>query len=386
MIIQITAGELARSLKLATKVIQKKAAMPMLERVVIKCNGDCSFQMIAGNSDAGLTTPIAFSVIEGEQIPVFAFHPSEILSVVQTMSADTVLNVNIEEKGDGGTLRFEHINGEFSIPYVDADEYPMPAKLTEETCAIHLSKDVLLPAISQACKFTKISDVRPQLGSVLIDVKQDELAIVGTDTKVFYRKIYGNGTHGNGAPFLDKGTSAELVLFSPNLLPLLSIFAESETVSISTNGKITLFTDGDNEYIMRNVEYKYPNYKSIIPSISAAYQMDVEKDVLMAIARRLRVFTTGDSELLALKVSNGQVEMLAEDVDMALSANESVPVQAVGVPDMTVGFNSTNFLLCLQAMEAETVRLYVTSPERVVVVGAASEDTSLITMFAPMLL
>ena len=262
----------------------------------------------------------------------------------------------------------------------------MPAKLTEETCAIHLSKDVLLPAISQACKFTKISDVRPQLGSVLIDVKQDELAIVGTDTKVFYRKIYGNGTHGNGAPFLDKGTSAELVLFSPNLLPLLSIFAESETVSISTNGKITLFTDGDNEYIMRNVEYKYPNYKSIIPSISAAYQMDVEKDVLMAIARRLRIFTTGDSELLALKVSNGEVEMLAEDVDMALSANESVPVQAVGVPDMTVGFNSTNFLLCLQAMEAETVRLYVTSPERVVVVGAASEDTSLITMFAPMLL
>ena len=176
------------------------------------------------------------------------------------------------------------------------------------------------------------------------------------------------------------------MLYSPNLLPLLSIFAESETINISTNGKITLFTDGFTEYVIRNVEYKYPNYKSIIPTISAAYQMDVEKDVLMAIARRLRVFATDDSEQLALKVSNGEVEMLAEDVDMALSANESVPVQAVGVPDMTIGFNSTNFLLCLQAIEADTVRLYITSPERVVVVGEASEDTSLITMFAPMLL
>lgn len=387
MKIQTSSRELSRTLKILSRAIPARNTMPILDNVIIRQQPDGTFRLIGGSTESTLSMTADISVIDGKEIPLIAVNPKNIIPVVDAMP-DTKLTITITPAAgkDGGMLQFSYLTGEFQIPYTDGTEYPVMSASDNVACSIHLPGDIILPTIEQARTFTANDELRPVLNPVLLDVTPDECIIVATDGHRLYRRIYGNGSHGNGSPFFDSGDKTKFLLPSSLLSVFCVAFAKSEDIHFSTDGRIVHIWSDNIDYTIRPLEGNYPNYNSVIPPLSEAQTVDVSTRAMLSAVRRVSPFAPDATQMLRFSIADGQVQISAQNIDFSASAGERIDVIRNDAQDIAIGMKSSSLQQCLQAVGAEDVRMYLTSPSRPIVVTSTDANPDTLTLLMPMVL
>lgn len=350
--------DVTQSLASVVSVVNQKNAMPILATVAIctknEVNADGSLDMVLMASDGDIWARKEVRIDgESDKGVSMCLDARSFLQSIQSLP-NTVLSVNADTEKHIATCSY--VNGKFSLPYYETDAYPKPSRVdTEKSFSHTVDAQILLKAIDKVSFAVGNDPIYIILNGVHLEFGDSKVIAVATDKRRF-------------AKFESKNDNADEHTDSVNLPQkpckvLSSILqeGESETVDVSSDGSIAVFSAGGFRLTTRLPEGNYVDYQRLIQN-SYTKSADVDRDSLMNAVKRVSLMGSS-SELVAVSLGNCTCTVEGEDLDNSKAANESIGCEYSG-ETFRIGLSSTYMTSVLKSIESPTVTVLFDEPTK----------------------
>jgi len=361
--------------KLLTKIIPAvptRTPMPILENFLFEIK-DNQLTIIA--TDLEISMKSSLNIIADQDISIVV--PAKLTHEVLKSLSDTTVNFIIT---DNKKINIITDSGEYSISYLNGEEYPEIPTVPKEEDDI---KEILINGydLKNAFDITSFAmskeEMRPAMMGTLLEFEEDGLRFVATDGHRL-------------ANLLKKTIKPEIKIEEKYVIPekaisvLQKILDEKDVKLYISNTHIS-FKLNDIELITRLIGQKYPEYRSVIP-LENEFELKLKtKELLSAIKRMILFSTASSTRRVKFSISENNLEISAEDVDMGNFGKEKIVCTYDGTP-IEIGFNSqyvSDVLSHLGAEEEIIFKLHSANKAVIVVPSVNSDKQNLMMLIMP---
>ena len=349
--------------KLLTKIIPAvptRTPMPVLENFLFEIK-DGSLTIYATDLEISLKSSI--NVVADENFS--AVVPAKLLFDVIRSLKDTTVVFKTEGKGK---INMHTDNGRYVLSYMDPEEYPeipsFPSEGTEsdDLSEITLNGEDLRYAMEKTAFAMSKEEMRPAMMGTLLDFGEEGLRFVATDGHRLANLLKKNLKH---------ELSSQYIIPERAISVLLKILDEKD-VKIYMSKTHMSFSLNDIELITRLIGQKYPDYQSVIP-LENEFKMKVKAKVLHDAIKRMMLFSTSNTRRVKFSISDNNLEISAEDLDIGASGDENIECEYDGEA-LEIGFNSAyvnDMLNHLGSFDELIFKLH--SPTKAVIINPVEE-------------
>lgn len=346
----VASGELQKALQIVSGVISSSQSRPILENFLFELDNEI-LKITASDGETTLITSFAVKSDDSGKIAV----PAKMFQEVIKSFGDQPLTFSVKESesGEGGLLEILDEKDNYFVALDNAEDYP---ELPEFDAAqkVTIASGVLADALSNTLFATSNDSLRPVMTGVLFQFSEKETNFVSTDSHrlVVYKRT--------------DVTSDEAVEFIMPKKPL-SIFKNilsnsNDDVVIEFNENMAKFTFGDNIWICRLIDGKYPNYSAVIPKENPNV-LTINRNLLLSSIRRASIFSNKSTNQVRFKLSGNVLHLHAEDTEFANKADMQIPCNYAG-EDINIGFSSKFLTEMLSVLGADDITLKMSQPNR----------------------
>ena len=361
MEIKLQSKELSSRLKMAAKVINSKNALPILGDFLVETKNDV---ILITASDSEQWLSLKCPIVSCDEETRFCVPSANFLKAVDNLG-DVQVIMSLDDSTH--TITCDYGNGKFTMPYENADEYPLANMDTTDIKDIIIDGKKVLKAIELTGFATANDELRPVMNGIHFDFFADGMVCATSDGHKLAR-------------YKDKTVLLDVGETTPNFtLPkkpsniLLTILSAIEgDVKLSFNDKAISVNNKDFKLSARLLEFKYPNYDSVIPK-SSPITVTADKNSLLNALKRVLPMANDSSYLVELNFSNGQVVVSAKDIDFSKSASETVTCDCD--KELKIGFKGSTLIEILRNINDDNVVIELDSPSRAGVFFSAFELT-----------
>ncbi len=360
--------------KLLTKIIPAvptRTPMPILENFLFEIK-DGLLTIYATDLEISLKSSINIVTEENMNIVV----PAKLLFDVVKSFGDTTINFDIAENG---RLNLKTDNGQYTLSYLDSDEYPeipsFPDKIEDDSLAeISINGMELKNAFERTSFAMSKEEMRPAMMGTLFEFSEDGLRFVATDghrlVNLLNKKI-------------QSGIEDQYIVPEKAISVLQKVLDEKDVKLYLSKTHIS-FKLNDIELITRLIGQKYPDYRSVIP-LENEFEMKIKTKEIHDTIKRMMLFSTSSTRRVKFSITKSNLEISAEDLDIGASGKENISCDFKG-EDLDIGFNSAyvNDILGHLSSEKEIV-FKLHSPTKAVIIlpGEINENTELVMLIMP---
>lgn len=373
----VQSKEVLRVLNALLKVIQKKNSIPILDLVLLDRTEDGRYTLTGSSAENMLVMTIDILPEAGTTFHRVCLNAQQLQAAIATLPEQPV-EISVEDNF-ATTIRYQ--SGQFNLMSQDAECYPLPSSPAATKCAFSLPTAIFLPAIKSALPCSSHDELRPQMSTVALDVSNEGVTFVATDTNLLYKYVY---TH--GIPFLSEG-APDMILIPNTIVSAIEYpFRNAEVVTFSHDGRqLTLFTD-DVRFIIRDQEGKYPNYNSVIPQ-NNPYHVTLSIRDLTSALKRVSLMASDASQLVVIRKTDDELTLTGEDIDLGTSAREVLSMDDCTLPSgFAIGIRASSILQLLGAISTENVRLELSDARRPLLLKEDATNSALTELVMPLLL
>ena len=346
----VASGELQKALQIVSGVISSSQSRPILENFLFELDNEI-LKITASDGETTLITSVGVKSDDSGKIAV----PAKMFQEVIKSFGDQPLTFSVKESesGEGGLLEILDEKDNYFVALDNAEDYP---ELPEFDAAqkVTIASGVLADALSNTLFATSNDSLRPVMTGVLFQFSDKETNFVSTDSHrlVVYKRT--------------DVTSEELVEFIMPKKPL-SIFknilsSSNDDVLIEFNENMAKFTFGENVWICRLIDGKYPNYTAVIPKENPNV-LTINRNLLLSSIRRASIFSNKSTNQVRFKLSGNVLHLHAEDTEFANKADMQIPCNYNG-EDINIGFSSKFLTEMLSVLGADDITLKMSQPNR----------------------
>ena len=344
--------------KLLTKIIPAvptRTPMPILENFLFEIK-DGSLTIYATDLEISLKSSINIVAEENLNIVI----PAKLTYDILRSLGDTTVHFEITKKGKVNIITD---NGEYSISYLDPDEYPeIPSFPTEGTPTediyeVDINGMELKNALDVSSFAMSKEEMRPAMMGTLFEFGENGLRFVATDGHRL-----ANLLKTNISPDIN-----EQYVVPEKAISVLQKILDEKNIKMYLSKTHLSFKLTDIELITRLIGQKYPDYKTVIP-LENEFDMKLKtKDIHTAI-KRMMLFSTSNTRRVKFSININNLEISAEDVDMGNFGKENIECEYNGSP-LDIGFNSVyvNDILSHLTNEKEII-FKLHSPTKAVII------------------
>jgi DNA polymerase-3 subunit beta len=161
---------------------------------------------------------------------------------------------------------------------------------------------------------------------------------------------------------------------------------QNEVVGMEFNDRQVRMTAGDYVLVGRLTEGRYPNYNAVIPQ-DHPLQVMIDRQALSSALRRMMVFASDSSGLIALKIEDNMMTLNAEDLEFNSKAEEKIGCR-YEAEAIRIGFKGSELLNVLSNINSDEVVLKLIDATRpgIFVPSEDVENEELLALLMPMLL
>ena len=286
----ISKDGVSKAISIVSKALAPKSSVAALGGIhVIAKDGKVTFET------TDLTTSIrhvASAVVEeeGEAVVSGIVLPK----LVKTLPDAAI---TFETSGTGVMLTCQRSRTRLNT--LDPKEFPeFPTVDPDES--VELPCDVLGELVRMAAKSVSKDDSRPILKGIMVEVKNDVLRLVSTDS---YRLVVGD------APIPAEGVSFKAIIPGDVISDVMGSVGDTGDVSIGTTLNQVSMGYGDTTYVTRRISGSFPDYRQLLPK-SNNVRATIDSDDLRAAIKRASVVAT-DNPAIRIDVSEGTVVLSA---------------------------------------------------------------------------
>lgn len=341
----VSSAALLKELQMLGGVINSTNTLPILDNFLFEINGN-TLTLTASDLETTFSTKIT---VESETNSTIALPARLLLDTLKTFPEQPLTFLKTEKN----TVEISANNGKYAVAYVEGEEFPKAAQLTDAKTT-QISGNVLYNAINSTLFASGNDDLRPVMSGVFFQFSAESLTFVATDAHKLVKYTRTDIT----AP-----ESSEFIMPKKPLQLLKGILqGMEEEISIEYNETNAQFRFGDSTLTCRLIDGKYPNYEAVIPKENPN-QMQVNRTSFLNSVRRVSIFSNKTTFQIRLKIAGAALQISAEDFDYSNSAEERLDCDYQG-DDITIGFNSRFLIEMLNGLECDEVKLSMSLPNR----------------------
>ena len=383
--ISVESKELARAIGVVSRVINKRAMLPILGNVLLT-QKDGAFYVTGSNGEAWATMTMpqeAVSELSGTTMPAGTRRiclPTETMKQVLGSVPDQRLFCDIDEEKKVMTVTYN--SGQFTVPVENADEYPEPKLADNTVCAFSLDGGWLVPRVKAAKVCVAEDNLRPVMANIALDADHEGVSFVGTDGHTLYKDRLQVGV---GGGFLEGNPN--VVLLHQSVFGVIeAAFASAKDIRIETDGRMVTLRSDVFTLTFRGTEGRYPNYNSVIPK-SQPHHVGVSVAAMTAAMRRVAIFASESSNMIILGWDGTDIVLSADDIDFGRAANEKVaPAEDnTDLPDgFRIGLKASCLLGLLGCVKTDTAIMEFSSNDRCMTIREEDANSNLVLLQMPM--
>src|SRR5690606_5194273 len=345
----VSSGELQKALQTVSGVISTSQSRPILENYLFELENN-SLRITASDGETTLITSLE---VKSEDSGKFAV-PAKIFQDFVKTYGEQPLTLSVKESADaaGNVLEILDEKDNFSVALDNAEDYPEIPEF-ESAQSVSLPSGVLSEALSNTLFATSNDSLRPVMTGVLFQFGENETNFVSTDSHrlVVYKR---------------KDLVSEPMEFIMPKKPL-SIFrnilaSTNDDVLIEFNDNMAKFTFGNNIWICRLIDGKYPNYSAVIPKENPNV-LTINRKLLLIAIRRASIMSNKSTNQVRFKLSGNVLHLHAEDTEYANKADMQIPCDYNG-EDINIGFSSKFLTEMLSVLRADDITMKMSQPNR----------------------
>ncbi|KEY19784.1 DNA polymerase III subunit beta [Kaistella antarctica] len=346
----VSSSELQKALQTVSGVISNSQSRPILENFLFEIEKDI-LKITASDGETTLITSLEVkSDVEGK-IAV----PAKIFQEFVKTYGDQPLTLSVKdaEDGNGKLLEILDEKDNFAVALDHAEDYPEIPEF-DAAQSVTISAGILSEALNNTLFATSNDSLRPVMTGVLFQFKEDETNFVSTDSHRLV--VYKRTDLMNAEP-------VEFIMPKKPLAIFKSILASSnEDVSIEFNENMAKFTFGNNIWICRLIDGKYPNYSAVIPKENPNV-LTINRSLLLNSIRRASIMSNKSTNQVRFKLSGNILHLHAEDTEFANKADMQIPCDYNG-EDINIGFSSKFLTEMLSVLSADDITMKMSQPNR----------------------
>ncbi len=348
MEIKIDRKELLGALTVGGSLAGRNKVLPILDNVKLRVKGN-NLQVVSMDDQSAIQKRVA--LISCNVDDEFAVNASDLLKAVKALKDPMVSLVYSEEKK---TLVIEHLKGCISLSATSTEDFPMLKTSGENAVVFDMASETLFNWLNTSKAFVASDDIRPVMDGMYMDIKNERLSVCASDgTKLFADSIES-----------DCAEDISVIIPSNVFSAIQSVINGTSSCTIKVDTTHTTVAVDDAKICVRNIDGRYPNFRSVIP---ASHSIEVEvntSDLVDSISRSS--ICNGVAKIVRMVVLGNTMELNAEDVDFGKSAKETLPCNLNG-EGITIGFKHDAILSSLSSISSENVLLQMTDNTRAII-------------------
>lgn len=383
--ISVERKDLARAIGVVSRVINKRNMLPVLGNVLLT-QKDGAFYVTGSNGEAWgmMKMPEESVSVLNDTTADFGTRriclPTETMKQMLGSVPDQRLFCDIDEEKLMMTVNYN--SGKFTVPVVNADEYPEPKVADKSVCAFSLDGSWLIPRVKAAKVCVEESNLRPVMSNIALDADHEGVCLVGTDGHTLYKDRLQVGV---GGGFLE-GNPGVVLLHMSVFDVIQAAFASAESICIETDGQMVTLRSDDFTLTYRGTEGKYPNYNSVIPK-QQPHHVTVGVAAMTAAMRRVAIFASESSNMIILGWDGKDIVLSAADIDYGRAANEKVAPAAddTDLPGgFRIGLKAACLLGLLGCVKTDTAIMEFSDNSRAITIREEGANSNLVLLQMPM--
>ncbi len=237
---------LKKAVGLVEKVVSKNTSLPILGNILLKTENG-RLRLSATNLELGINTLIGVKIEEVGEIAIPARIFSDFINTVQDEK------VTVVTKNNTLTISAEHYKT--SILGFDSKDFPIIPKIKSEP-VVSMPASMLKNALVKVLDSMAVSETRPELAGVFMQIKDKQGILVSTDIFRLSEVTIPVAASESVSIILPRNTVMELVRVCTDI---------SGDVQIKYADNQVAFIVEDIELVSRVVDGTYPPYKNVIP-------------------------------------------------------------------------------------------------------------------------
>lgn len=250
------------------------------------------------------------------------------------------------------TIVFKSQNGAYTIGGEECNAFPI-IQLSNIQSHLEFNTKELKEKLEQVITVASNDTLTPILNSVYFDFKQtEEKVLVATD---IHRLIKIKVSQVS----IEKPLS--FVLAKRTIMLLIKTLCDDKIIKADFDNKYIRITMNDIVFISTFIlDKQYPDYETAIPKNNKNILI-VNRESLLWTLKRLILFTNALTYQITLSISEKELKIMADDVNFAHKAEETLPCSYNGENDIMVLYNVKYLLDILQNLNSENIVIKLSS-------------------------
>lgn len=355
MAVKVNSSELAKKLEQVVKVVANKSVMQILADVMIEVRGNV---IVLTTSDSEIWLSVKCPLIEDAQEAKFCVNARDFIELIKNINdREIVMSIDTESC----RLLCDYGNGNFSMPYDDANEFPTPNMENENPTSVIVEGEKIMKAIELTSFAVGNSAIRPIMNGIHFNFSEDGMVVSATNTHkvAVYKDKSING-----------GNMGEFVLPKKPSSILSSILSlENDDVKISFGGSAISVNNTNFKLSARLLEGRFFDCESLTRAVRPI-SVTIDKGLALQALKRVTPMTSDVSNLVVLFFEQGKVTITADNSMFGKSASETVVCDCDS--ELRIGFKCSDLIELFKNIEDDNIVLEMANPMGGVIVYASS--------------
>ncbi|MEK9194368.1 MAG: DNA polymerase III subunit beta [Patescibacteria group bacterium] len=348
------------------RVINDNVNLPILKNILLKANNS-KITITATNLNLAINHNISGKIVESGEVTV----PHNILNnIIKNLNTE---KVSLEKKNK--QLNIITDNYEAVIEGQESKDFPIIPLIQNQKQHLKIDVSVFKSSLQNVINSTQFSDIRPEISGIFLQLYEDGLKLVATDSfRLAEKKLNTNLFESNikeNAVIIPLKTAQELLRVLKENDQKLWIFIEPNQI---------LFKTDSLEITSHLIDGRFPDYEPIIPKTLIG-EATLDRNELINAVKLTSVFSGRINDLILKTGENKKFLEIYSASSMTGENRYKIPIKLKG-DKFSVVFNWHYLLEGLKIFNGEEIILGVNAHDKPALIKDQNQ-TDLIYVLMP---
>ena len=355
MEIKVNSNELAKKLEQVTKVVATKSSIPILSDVLVETKGNV---MLLTTSDSEVWLSIKCPLLGNFGGLKFCVNAHDLLELVKNLN-DGEATISIDEESQ--QMLCDYGNGNFSMPYDNASEFPMPNMESENPSSVIVGGKNIMKAIELTSFAVGNSTIRPIMNGIHFVFSESGMTASATNTHKV--AVYNDNS-------IKRDVHIEFTMPKKPSVILSSMLSSVDgDIKISFGASAISVNNTNFKLSARLLEGKFFDCESLTKGIRPI-SVTIDKVSILQALKRVMPMTNEMSNLVVMFFEQGQVTVTADNAVFGKSASETVKCDCD--TELRIGFKCSDLIELFKNIDDDNIVMEMEDSMKGAIVYASS--------------
>ena len=319
-------------------IVEKRHALPILSNLLLE-GSQGKLKFTATDLEMQISTHIKTELPDDFQITISA---KKLFDITRALPENCKIDFQIEEN----KVTVKAKKSRFNLQTLPPQDYPVMKKEENEAVELKLPQKEFKALLKQVDFAMAQQDIRYYLNGLLIEVKEKNINIVGTD---------GHRLSFTSSELTTPTNPAQVIIPRKTVVELVKLLSDTDDpLEISFSNNQVNFKFNDIDLITKVIDGKFPDYSRVIPEGHENF-FNINRALLLESMLRASILSNDKYRGIRMVIEENNLKLVSNNSEQE-QAEEELEIDYKG-QKIDIGFNVTYLIDVLMNIHSDELTI-----------------------------